>query len=42
MAKDVDTALHQIVEKEGSKTPEQAKEYVDALKKQKRYRKDVY
>ena len=42
MAKDVDTALHQIVEKVGSKTPEQAKEYVDVLKKQKRYRKDVY
>ena len=42
MAKDVDTALHQIVEKAGSKTTEQAKEYVDALKKEKRYRKDVY
>jgi sulfite reductase (NADPH) flavoprotein alpha-component len=42
MAKDVDTALHQIVEKIGSKTTEQAKEYVDALKKEKRYRKDVY
>jgi sulfite reductase (NADPH) flavoprotein alpha-component len=42
MAKDVDTALHEIVEKQGSKTTEQAKEYVDALKKEKRYRKDVY
>ena len=42
MAKDVDTALHQVVEKVGSKTTEQAKEYVDALKKEKRYRKDVY
>jgi sulfite reductase (NADPH) flavoprotein alpha-component len=42
MAKDVDTALHQIVEKVGCKTTEQAKEYVDALKKEKRYRKDVY
>jgi len=42
MAKDVDTAIHQIVEKVGGKTPEQAKEYVDALKKEKRYRKDVY
>ncbi|MGA9577051.1 MAG: sulfite reductase subunit alpha, partial [Terrimicrobiaceae bacterium] len=42
MAKDVDTALHQIVEKVGSKTTEQTKEYVDALKKEKRYRKDVY
>jgi sulfite reductase (NADPH) flavoprotein alpha-component len=42
MAKDVDTALHQIVEKVGSKSTEQAKEHVDALKKEKRYRKDVY
>jgi sulfite reductase (NADPH) flavoprotein alpha-component len=42
MAKDVDTALHQIVEQVGSKSPEQAKEYVDSLKKEKRYRKDVY
>ena len=42
MAKDVDTALHQIVEQVGSKSTEEAKEYVDALKKQKRYRKDVY
>ena len=42
MAKDVDAALHSIVEKHGAKTPEQAKEYVDALKKEKRYRKDVY
>ena len=42
MAKDVDTALHQIVEQVGSKANEQAKEYVDALKKERRYRKDVY
>jgi sulfite reductase (NADPH) flavoprotein alpha-component len=42
MAKDVDTALHQIVEQVGSKSIEQAMEYVDALKKEKRYRKDVY
>jgi sulfite reductase (NADPH) flavoprotein alpha-component len=42
MAKDVDLALHQIVEQAGGKTPEQAKEYVEALKKEKRYRKDVY
>lgn len=42
MAKDVDTALHQVVEQAGGKTPEQAKEYIDAMKKEKRYRKDVY
>ena len=42
MAKDVDTALTIIVEKEGGKTHEQATEYVEALKKQKRYKRDVY
>jgi sulfite reductase (NADPH) flavoprotein alpha-component len=42
MAKDVDAALHSVVEKHGEKSPEQAKEYIDALKKDKRYRKDVY
>ena len=42
MAKDVDVALHQIVEKHGGKTPEQAAEYVEALRKEKRYKRDVY
>lgn len=42
MAKDVDAALHAIVEKHGGMSPEQSKEYVEALKKEKRYRKDVY
>jgi sulfite reductase (NADPH) flavoprotein alpha-component len=42
MAKDVDVALHQIVEKHGGKTPEQAAEYVEALRKEKRYKGDVY
>jgi sulfite reductase (NADPH) flavoprotein alpha-component len=42
MAKDVDAALHSVVEKHGEKSSEQAKEYIDALKKDKRYRKDVY
>ncbi len=42
MAKDVDAALHAVVEKHGGKSAEQAKEYVEALKKEKRYRKDVY
>lgn len=42
MAKDVDAALHSIVETRGAMSTEQAKEYVDNLKKQKRYRKDVY
>lgn len=42
MAKDVDLALHKVVETAGGKSPEEAKEYIDALKKAKRYRKDVY
>jgi len=42
MAKDVDSALHTIVETHGGKSPEAAREYIDALKKEKRYRKDVY
>jgi sulfite reductase (NADPH) flavoprotein alpha-component len=42
MAKDVDLALHQIIEKEGGKTPEAAAEYVETLKKSKRYKRDVY
>jgi sulfite reductase (NADPH) flavoprotein alpha-component len=42
MAKDVDVALHQIVEKHGGKTPGQAAEYVEALRKEKRYKRDVY
>jgi sulfite reductase (NADPH) flavoprotein alpha-component len=42
MATDVDNALHAIIEKEGGKTPEQAKEYVEGMKKAKRYKRDVY
>lgn len=42
MAKDVDAALHRVVEKAGGKSPEEAAAYVEELKKSKRYRKDVY
>ena len=42
MAKDVDTALHKVVETAGGKSPEEAAVYVEELKKSKRYRKDVY
>ena len=42
MAKDVDAALSQIVEKAGGKDAHQAAEYVEALKKAKRYKRDVY
>lgn len=42
MAKDVEAALGTIAESHGGMTPEQAREFIDALKKEKRYRKDVY
>ncbi len=42
MAKDVDSALHEVVERAGGKSKEEAIEYIDALKKAKRYKKDVY
>jgi len=42
MAKDVDAALLKIVEREGGKTADEAAEYVEELKKTKRYKRDVY
>ncbi len=42
MAKDVDAALHRIVEISGGKSPEEAAQYVHDMKKFKRYVKDVY
>jgi sulfite reductase (NADPH) flavoprotein alpha-component len=42
MAKDVDAALHRIVEEQGGKSPVEAAAYIDEMKKNKRYRKDVY
>jgi sulfite reductase (NADPH) flavoprotein alpha-component len=42
MAKDVDAALHKVVESAGGKNPEEAKAYVAALKSEKRYQRDVY
>lgn len=42
MAKDVDHALLKIIELAGDKSPEEATTYVDSMKKEKRYRKDVY
>jgi sulfite reductase (NADPH) flavoprotein alpha-component len=42
MAKDVDAALHRIVEEQGGKSPEEAATYIDEMKKTKRFRKDVY
>lgn len=42
MAKDVDAALHTVVELASAKSSEDAKSYVDGLKKAKRYLRDVY
>jgi len=42
MAKDVDAALHEVIQKAGGKNAEQAAEYVAALKSAKRYQRDVY
>jgi sulfite reductase (NADPH) flavoprotein alpha-component len=42
MAKDVDAALHQVIQTAGGKTLEQATEYVQRLKQEKRYQRDVY
>lgn len=42
MAKDVDAALHKVVEMAGGKSVEESASYVEELKKSKRYRKDVY
>ena len=42
MAKDVDAALHQVVEQAGKKSPAEAAAYVQALKTAKRYQRDVY
>jgi sulfite reductase (NADPH) flavoprotein alpha-component len=42
MAKDVDDALRQVIAKEGGRTPEEAKAYLDRMKDEKRYQRDVY
>jgi len=42
MAKDVDATLHKIVQEHGGKSVEQANEYVEKLKNEKRYKRDVY
>ena len=42
MAKDVDAALHTVVERAGGKTAEQAAAYIQSLKATKRYARDVY
>lgn len=42
MAKDVDQALHDVIRKHGNKTLVETVDYVNRLKKEKRYVRDVY
>jgi sulfite reductase (NADPH) flavoprotein alpha-component len=42
MAKDVDRTLHTIVEQQADMSPEAAQEFVQGLKEQHRYHRDVY
>ncbi|MEK4495279.1 assimilatory sulfite reductase (NADPH) flavoprotein subunit [Ureibacillus sp. FSL W8-0352] len=42
MAKDVQETLLQIIQQEGNKSEEDALEYLEELRKQKRYQRDVY
>ena len=42
MAKDVDATLRTIVREQGGKNAEVANEYVEKLKNEKRYKRDVY
>lgn len=42
MAKDVDTALHKIIEAEGNLSPEETADYIKNMKSEKRYCRDVY
>jgi sulfite reductase (NADPH) flavoprotein alpha-component len=42
MAKDVDTALHQVIETAGGKSAGESADYVKRLKAEKRYCRDVY
>lgn len=42
MAADVDKTLHAIIAEQGAKAAEQAAEYINNLKQQQRYQRDVY
>jgi sulfite reductase (NADPH) flavoprotein alpha-component len=42
MAADVDRELHEIIRTAGSRTEDQAREYVDAMRAARRYKRDVY
>lgn len=42
MSKDVEHALLQVLEEQGNKTKEEAKKYLEQMKEENRYEKDVY
>lgn len=42
MAKDVDVALRQVIQKAGGRSAEEADAYVESMKQAKRYQRDVY
>ena len=42
MARDVDDALHQVIAEQGGMDEDAARDYVNAMKKAKRYARDVY
>jgi sulfite reductase (NADPH) flavoprotein alpha-component len=42
MARDVDAALHEVIKSSGGRNSDQAAEYVQKLKSEKRYQRDVY
>ena len=42
MAKDVQQALIDLIAEHGGKTPEEAKAYLETMRKAKRYQRDVY
>ncbi len=42
MAKDVDRTLHSIIETQGGMSQESAEDYVQVLKEQRRYQRDIY
>ena len=42
MAKDVDDTLHAVIRESGGLSEDNARDYVAAMKKNKRYQRDVY
>jgi sulfite reductase (NADPH) flavoprotein alpha-component len=42
MAKEVELVLLQVIEQQGNKTQDQAKDYLKQMKQQARYQRDVY